>query len=726
MSQQPTTTTISRHDPFAVHRLIIMLLALAAFSVSTARAQLDFLDAIEEQAPPVSANIISDSDTVAAGDKFTVAIALIHADHWHSYWPNTGGITMPTETSWTLPEGWTAGPIQWPTPKVLEAGGANGYAYEHTVHLLAEITTTAETSEGTHEVTASVDWQACDASNCQPGNNEIALDVTIGAATTPNAANTELITKAKDLTPQPLTGWTVTGAQTGNDFQLALTPGEGANTELKSAYFFPDTNYVNAQLPQTLTKDGDRFILELPGYTTGEDGNIDSYGGVEFEGRFTGDLFSEDGLLTGSPTQSMRISVAPGDAVAAAPAEPASLSLGILGLAFLGGLILNLMPCVFPVLGLKIMGFVNQAGEDRKKITMHGMIFTLGVLVSFWILVGALQILKLTRGDVPWGFQLQEPAFVLGLIVLMFIFSLSLTGMLEIGIGATSVGGKLTRKSGFTGTFFSGVLATVVATPCAAPFLAPALGAAIGLPVLQSFIAFTAIALGLSLPYLVLSAFPQLVEKLPKPGPWMETFKQLMAFLMFATVAYLVWVYASLFEDLLQLRALLFGLVTIALGAYVYGRWSAPWRSKKSRMIAIFSALALVVAGTWMAAPKTYEWEVEFTKWSPDAVAEARAQGSPVFIDFTATWCVTCQTNKGRYVNNKEVVELMEKKGIIAMKADFTRKDPVIAKAIADLGRGAVPVNVLYRPGADEPEILDETFGADYLLKVFSDLPDAE
>ncbi|QQL43745.1 protein-disulfide reductase DsbD family protein [Sulfuriroseicoccus oceanibius] len=716
------------HINFASRLLAPVAAAAALASAPEAAAQFDFLNPTEEQAPPVTADLIAEVSSTAPGEAFTVAIPLVHGDHWHTYWKNSGNISLPLEVEWSLPDGWTAGPLQWPTPQVIETSGVNGYAYEHTIHLLATITPPADAAQGPQKIAAEVWWQACDPSSCVPGSSDVSLDLNVGE-TVANPESAKTIEAARDEIAQPLSGWTVTGAKTSSGFQLILTPEDGANTNLESAYFYPDTNYVDAQQAQKLTKDGDKFVLNIPGYASAQD--AEKLNGVEFPGTFSGILFSENGLLADGAVKSMTLENiepgAPAVTAGAGSAPAASLSFGIIGLAFLGGMILNLMPCVFPVLGLKIMGFVNQAGEDRRKIAMHGVVFTLGVLVSFWVLVAVLQIVRSVSGEVvQWGFQLQEPGFVLGLIVLMFIFSLSLAGMMEIGIGATSVGGKLTRKSGMSGTFFSGVLATVVATPCAAPFLAPALGAALSLPVFESFIAFTAIALGLSMPYLLLSAFPQLVERLPKPGPWMETFKQLMAFLMFATVAYLVWVYASLFDDNLQLRSLLFGLVVIALGVYVYGRWSAPWRSKRVRTIAIVCGILLAAIGTYMGVPVKKDWEVKFEKWSPEAVDAALAEGKPVFIDFTATWCVTCQTNKSRYVHNREVVEMMEEKGIVALKADFTRQDPQIAQAIAELGRGAVPVNVVYVPGKEEPQILDETFGADYLLGVFGELPDAE
>ncbi len=673
--------------------------------------------------PQVSAALISEYTTVTAGQTFTVAIELKHQDHWHSYWRNSGGPSLPTEVQWELPEGWTAGELQWASPKLIPTGDVNGYAYEETVYLLTDITAAASASNGNAAIKAIVDWQACKV-QCVPGTSKPSLTINVGDSAVINATATDTFIAARQDLPSTSDAWAISARETATGFELILTPQEGAATELEGVQFFPYVNFINPQKPQTLTKTGENWVLSLPTFTPEEADKFEN-AAEKFPGTLRGDLVVNGSWLAEGTQPSLRINVTPGDAPAVAVP---SLSLGLLGIAFLGGLILNLMPCVFPVIGLKIMGFVNQAGEDRKKIAMHGIIFTLGVLVSFWALVGALQILREVFGQDPtWGRQLQEPWFVLGLVILLFIFSLSLVGVMEIGIGATGVGGKLTRKSGLTGTFFSGVFATVVATPCAAPFLAPALGAAMALPVIPSFIAFTAIALGLAMPYLVLSAFPQLVDLLPKPGAWMETFKQLMSFLLFATVAYLVWVFATLFpDDSSYLRNLLFGLVVISLACYVYGRWSAPWRPKKTRVIGIVTAVLLLLGGSYLSWPSKHDYKVDWQTWSPGAVEQALADGHPVFVDFTASWCVTCLANKGRYEHNQEVVELMEQKGIVAFKADNTKKREDITRAMAAYGRAAVPVNLLFTPGKPEAELLDETFGASYLKEKFSVFPDAE
>jgi len=377
-------------------------------------------------------------------------------------------------------------------------------------------------------------------------------------------------------------------------------------------------------------------------------------------------------------------------------------------------MILNLMPCVFPVIGLKIMGFVQQAGQDRKKIALHGLAFTLGVLVSFGVLSGILFTARAASGaaSIGWGYQLQNPWVVLALMLLMFVFALNLFGVFEIGISATSVGGSLQSKHGLTGSFFSGALATVVATPCSGPFLGVALGVAIALPALQFFLAFAAMAVGLALPYLVLSVFPRLIDFLPRPGAWMESFKQAMSFLLFATAGYLLSVYAGqIGPD--HLLGPVFGLGAVTVAAWIYGRWNLPHCKRETRVTALVLAALFATGGLFLARPpqpSALTWE----PWSQARVKTLLDEGTPVYIDFTAMWCPTCQVNKRR-AYTPEVIALMKAKGVTALKADKTKANPQIEAALRQLGRAAIPVNVLLTPGKD-PVIFPELLAPDDLL----------
>lgn len=404
------------------------------------------------------------------------------------------------------------------------------------------------------------------------------------------------------------------------------------------------------------------------------------------------------------------------DGVQSAAAAPVRSFAAFLLFAFLGGLILNIMPCVFPVLGIKIMSVVKQAGEDRRQVVLHGVAYTLGILVCFW----ALGLLVVTVGK-SWGFQLQSPGFVYALGTFFLVFGLNMAGVFEIGASAVGVGADLQSKQGLGGSFFTGLLATVVATPCSAPFLGSALAFAVTLAAPQALLMFSMIGLGLASPFLLLSLFPKLVSALPRPGAWMESFKQGMSFLLFGTVGYMIWVLTGMVEGLPLLFGF-FGLVVVALGCWIYGRWALPHKPARTRWVANGLALGAVVAGLWMGWPRPEE---KWQEWSPERVAELQKANVPVYVDFTAKWCFTCQVNK-RVYGSPAIKRAIAEKKIVLLKADWTNEDPRITAALAELGKAAVPVNVLYLPGETQPRILDELDGLlteDLVLKAFGEIP---
>lgn len=401
-------------------------------------------------------------------------------------------------------------------------------------------------------------------------------------------------------------------------------------------------------------------------------------------------------------------------AVVVTPKAPLAL-VQLLLYGFVGGLILNIMPCVFPVLGIKVTSVVQQAGEDRRKVVLHGLMYTLGILLSFWAL-GAL-VIALGKG---WGFQLQSPRFNFGLAAFFLIFALNMAGLFELGTSAVGVGSNLQAKSGLGGSFFSGLLATIVATPCSAPFLGTALGATLTLPPAQTMLIFTLIGLGLASPFLLLSIFPSLVSALPRPGAWMESFKQGMSFLLFGTVGFMLYVLTNQIEGLPLLFAML-SLVLIAFGCWIYGRWALPHKPAGTQNIARLLTLLAFAAGLWFGLPDAtatrahgaetvnpndpdaLHWEA----WSPEKVAALRAAKQPVYIDFTASWCWTCQVNKRVYAD-AGLRDLFKQHKVATLKADWSDENETIRLALEALGKRAVPVNVLYVPGVEEPVILEE------------------
>ena len=592
---------------------------------------------------------------------------------------------------------------------------------------------TADLAPGTKvTLKASAEWLMCE-DVCMPGNADVALTLPVAATAAPDAALGSRLSAVVAGLPRADAAWKVSATRDAKAITLKVAPvgpTAGKTAAPADLRFFADDNLVAYELPQTITPDGaGGYVLTLsispdaPKDATKLAGVLTNEKGWLADGSLRG--LRIDLPFAAAPTVSAAAPAASGSQPSAlsspssvpAPAAPVSL-ISTLFLALVGGLILNLMPCVFPVLGIKILGFVNQAGQDKKKVILHGLVFALGVLLSFWSLAAVLAVLRAGGDQLGWGFQLQSPLFVYGLAAVMLIFAMNMSGVFEFGLSATGVGSDLQSKSGFAGSFFTGVLATVVATPCSAPFLAPALGAALTLSTIESFAVFTAIAVGLAGPYLLLSIFPAAVKILPRPGAWMETFKQFMAFPLYATVAYLAWVLAGQTTENGSLMAL-FGLVLIALGVWFYGRYNQPGtKPGKVRFGTVTGALVLAL-GVWTGWPENMEAktaaaqaagapEVVWEKWSPAAVEKLRAEGRMIYVDFTARWCATCQTNKKIVFASDEVLRQFAAKKIVTLRADWTNKDPAITAELAKYQRSAVPFNVLWQPGKTEPLLLPE------------------
>ena len=380
-------------------------------------------------------------------------------------------------------------------------------------------------------------------------------------------------------------------------------------------------------------------------------------------------------------------------------------------MAFLGGLILNLMPCVFPVLGIKILGFVNQSGEDERAIRAHGLVFTAGVLVSFWLLVSVLLVLREAGEQLGWGFQLQNPLFIAFLIIVFFLFSLNLLGVFEFGLSLTSVGSNLSNQNGLQGAFFSGALTTIVATPCTAPFMSGAIGFALNQPYLIAITIFTSIATGLATPYLLLSFFPKWIEYLPRPGAWMDTLKQFFAFPMLATVLWLLWVFGGQ-TGVNQVSMMLGTLILLSFSTWILGSFAHAGRTTLCRSIAYgvvifltFFGLSIAYKATQPDSPSTMAWE----KFSMERVHHLRQEGKQVYIDFTAKWCTQCLSNKKLVFDSPgsaKVIETFEETNTVAMKADWTIRDPAITAALQSFGRAGVPFNVIYPADLEKDPII--------------------
>ncbi|PAW64830.1 MAG: hypothetical protein B9S34_11940 [Opitutia bacterium Tous-C1TDCM] len=679
----------------------------------------------------VKASLVAADATIQPGQPLTVALRLVHAPHWHTYWLNPG-TGLPTNLEWKLPAGWKAGPIQWPAPIILRDSKKTvvGNGYEGDLLLPVTLTAPADLKAGeTVTLTADADWLMCE-DVCIPGKATVSLTLPVAAAAPqPDAAWGEKIRAVVAGLPRADAAWTLTAARGEKVGTLTVAPAPGTTPAVvpSGLHFFSADGFIAFDVPQVVKPDGKGgFVLELK---IANDGPADAK-------QLLGVLVSETGWLAGGKLRGLEVAAtftgpAPASSAAVsspaakaaggsgpgAPVAPGSL-LGTLALAFIGGLILNLMPCVFPVIGIKILGFVNQSGHQRSKIVAHGLVFALGVLLSFWALATVLAVLRAGGDQLGWGFQLQSPVFVYVLAVLMLVFGMNMSGVFEFGLGATAVGSDLQTKSGYAGSFFTGVLATVVATPCSAPFLAPALGAALAVSTFESYTIFTAIAVGLSMPYLTLSAFPQAVKVLPRPGAWMETFKQFMAFPLYGTVGYMIWVLAAQTSDEGFLNAL-FSFVLLALAVWIYGRWNAPGAKPARARFGQIGLVAVGALGLWVGWPRSTAAApagsaaalapaVVWEPWSPEAVAKLRAESRTVYVDFTARWCATCQTNKKIVFGSDEVLRYFAANKIATLRADWTNKDPRITAELASYQRSAVPFNLIWAPGKDAPVILPE------------------
>jgi thiol:disulfide interchange protein DsbD len=414
-----------------------------------------------------------------------------------------------------------------------------------------------------------------------------------------------------------------------------------------------------------------------------------------------------------------------------APSTIGGGTLAALFFALLGGVLLNLMPCVFPVLGIKVMGFVEHAHGEPRAMRMQGVMFTIGVVVSFVALAAIMLSLRAAGTQLGWGFQLQSPAVVVLLAVLFFVLALNLSGVFEWGAFAQSLTSNLSAKGRYADAFLSGVLASVVATPCTAPFMGAAVGFTLTQDAASALLVFFVLGLGMALPVLALSMFPRLLRALPKPGAWMETFKQVLAFPLYATVAWLAWILGALGGND-AIFALLAGLVLVAMGAWFYGRWAHAGGIWQPAIAVMLGAVGIAIAWPGQMAPQETSHaapkagELAWQPWSPEEVQRLTGDGKPVFVDFTAAWCVTCQVNKRVALNNADVVKAFAAHGLTPLKADWTRRDARITAELASLGRNAIPVYAIYLPGGGAPRLLPEVLTPSLVLDEVSRLPAAK
>lgn len=657
----------------------------------------------------LTVELVTETGTIAPNHDFLAGLHFILDPGWHVYWINAGDAGLPPRVEWQLPAGVTAGDLQFPAPQRLPLGPLMDFGYENEVLLPVPMHAGNSVQPGSKEtLRGNLHFLVC-RTVCIPGQAD--LEHTISVAAQPGAPDpgTEpLFLAAERHLPSSLpANASVSVTQTKAAFIVALQTGH----RIASAEFYPfDQNVIANAAPQKIEPLADGIRITIPKAQGLQQVPAQLHGLIKLP---DGTAYQFTSAVTSAPI---------------APHKSGGSLLRVLGLAFLGGLILNLMPCVFPVLFIKGLSLVQSSGEERKRLRAHGAMYTLGILVSFWIIVSLLLLLRAGGSHLGWGFQFQSPYFVAVMALLFFFLGLSLAGQFEIGLSVTSVGGELAQRGGYSGSFFTGVLATVVATPCTAPFMGAAIGFALSQSAIITFAVFTFLALGLAAPYVLLTLQPAWTRLLPKPGAWMEYLKQAVSIPIFIAVIWMVWVFAQVGGGN-GVAALLAGMLVTAIAGWVLGHWPAKWASAIVAILLLIAAIALPSfaakqfrhsAGT---RSQISDAGMVWQPFSPKQLSIYRAQGKPVFVDFSAAWCLSCQVNERVVLDRPDVEEAFRKSGVVAMRADWTNHDDTITAALQQLGRSGVPTYALYSGGADTapallPEVLTPGIVFDALKKI--------
>ncbi len=663
--------------------------------------------------PNVEAELVPATAAAVPGQPVTVALRLQHREGWHTYWRNPGDSGLPTTIEWKLPPGVTAGPIDWPAPHALPLGPLVNYGFEGEVLLPSTLAIPADAKPGSElALAARAEWLVCK-ETCIPEGADLTLSLPVAPSSAAHPKWGAPIASTLAALPKPLAGWTAEAVGEGQRVRLALAPPAGAPDPGKLHFFPYDEGRIEASAPQALARDGDRYVLTLPVAYQLAPGFARVAGVVTAANGIGGAKASTlDVPLAGSVVAGPKPVDAAVPALAIPPAAPAaSMSLVLAALAaFLGGLILNLMPCVLPVLSIKVLGFAEHH-DSRATMRREGLAYGAGVLVTFVALALVMLALRSAGEQLGWGFQLQSPVVVTLLALLFFVLGLNLSGVFEFGQFAPASVRSWTSKNRTLDAFGTGVLAVVIASPCTAPFMGAALGFALSQPAIETIAVFVALGVGMALPYVLLAWFPAWRRALPKPGAWMLRFKQLLAFPLYATVAWLAWVLGTQLDvDAVLRLAIVLVVVAFALWAWQVSRLGAR---RVWKLLALAALVGAVVVARPLAAPAIAEpsggkpaasgpWQ----GYSPAKLAELASAG-PVFVDFTAAWCVTCQVNKRLVLSDPGLMGAFAERRVALVRADWTRRDADITRALAALGRNGVPVYVLYRPGR-EPLLLPE------------------
>jgi thiol:disulfide interchange protein DsbD len=659
----------------------------------------------------VQARLVAQSQAATPGATLYVALVQEIDQGWHTYWKNPGDAGEPTKIAWTLPAGWRAGDIVWPAPKRLPVGPLMNYGYEGETLLPTpiEVPASAKAGEVAH-LAAKAQMLVC-AEVCVPQDAVVSIDLPVTAGAAPaNPIWGPKIAATLAAAPKE-SGLAATYQLAGGQLRLAVAGPQLAGRSGAGAYFFPDTaGLIDHAKPESIDLGAQGLTFAASAGDLVRQGQVPTV--------VSGVVETADGQAFGVAARAGP--PPPGSGGLGAPAEAPKLGLALAALfAFAGGLILNLMPCVFPILSMKAAALIRRP-HGTAASRLEGVAFLAGVLGAFLALAAAIIGLRDAGQAVGWGAQLQPAVVTAGLSLVLLAAALDLSGVFEIGASLQGLGGGLTGRADMVGSAFTGALAVVVAAPCTAPFMGPALAYALTQPIVPALAVFTALGLGFAAPFTLLAFTPALLHRLPKPGPWMDVMKKALAFPMYGAAAWLIWVLAAQ-TDRGSLAAAFAAAVLVGLAAWIFGaaqrRAASGARARGVYALAAVSAaaaLAALVFAPFGPPPSTAGAGVAVAvgipsePWSPERVAALRAAGKPVFVDFTAAWCVTCQVNEQVAINTAEAVKAFQRTGAVYLKADWTNRDAAIAKALADQGRVGVPLYLVYAPGDAAPKVLPQ------------------
>lgn len=652
---------------------------------------------IDDRSPHSDAQLVAEVAAVEPGEAFAVALRLLMDEGWHSYWQNPGDAGTPASIDWSLAPGFQADSMRWPYPERIAAPPLMSFGYRDEVLLIVEITPPQDLVSGGRVVLeGDAYWLIC-SDICLPAEQHVTLELPVAQSARLDERWAPTFAATRDLLPRLVDGWEIEAQSSASGYTLQVRSADGRSLSGGSPHYFSiDEAVVAPAAPQSVIRDGESLAIRLI-----ESGNAS--GPVT---RLNGVLVAPEGETWDQAGRfralvvDVPVSQTFGEQMPLNRGAGAATFGTALVFAFLGGLLLNLMPCVFPILSIKVLGFINRGGEARFRAGVHGLAFGAGVIVSFCVLAAMILVIRAGGSRLGWGFQLQSPAFVAAMAILFFGLALNLMGVFEVGTVMTRLGGRVAQPEGLSDSFAGGILATLIATPCTAPFMGAALGFALMQPAWETMLVFGVLGMGMATPYIVLSVSPPLLGLLPRPGAWMETLKQLLAFPLFGTVIWLVWVFGRQ-TGVNGAAHLLVALMLLSLAGWTIGRWRPHVVGRRTRLLTRSVAVAALTLGLVLVVrgSRGEDGVIGGTHWQPfsrELVQQLRSEGHPVFVDFTAAWCLSCQLNERVVLASSKIQTAFAEGNVAALQADWTRFDLAITEALESFGRSGVPLYVLY------------------------------